>query len=187
LSNAEKSLTRLHRLKGRLEKLMDPTICMTYDHSNDDAEYKKIVETCNKSFEYAMDDDFNTPEAIAVLFEFVNASNKFLEDHPNITMDAARNAHHTFVSLGKVLTLFQDKRKDDDGAVIEPLREIMKKYDPNAVDQNSVDDIMERLLEIRKNARREKQWNVADSIRDDLSCLGFEIQDTAEKTFWRKR
>ena len=167
--------------------MMDPAICVTYDQSVDDEGFNKLVLECKTSFEHAMDDDFNTPEAIASLFEFTNAVNKYLEEHSQISKDAVRKALEVFLSIGNVLTLFQEKLSIDDKFILETLREILKKYDQSSGDLDSVETIMNCLIEIRETARKERQWVIADSIRDDLSCLGFEIQDTAEKTVWRKR
>ena len=187
LKNAEKSLTRLYRLKERLEEMSDPAVCVTYDRFTDDEGFISLIQTCKSSFEKAMDDDFNTPEAIAVLFEFTNAANKYLETHPKISMDAARKTLDIFLSLGNVLTLFQEKPSKDEDSLLEPLKDVLKKYDQSDENLDSVDDIMNRLIKIRQNARNDKRWDIADGIRDDLSCLGFEIQDTTDKTVWRKR
>jgi len=187
LKNAEKSLTRLYRLKERLEEMSDPAVCVTYDKSMEDEGFISIIQSCKSSFEKAMDDDFNTPEAIAVLFEFTNAANKYLEEHEKISMDAARKTLDIFLRLGNVLTLFQEKPSKNEGSILEPLIEVLRKYDQTGENLDSVDDIMNRLIEIRQNARNDKKWDIADGIRDALSCLGFEIQDTTDKTVWRKR
>jgi cysteinyl-tRNA synthetase len=186
LNNAKKSLTRLYRLKERFESLIDHTVCSSFEPSNND-EFKEIIETFKNSFEQAMDDDFNTPEAIAVIFEFVNNTNKYLENNPKISMNLVRDALQTYLSLANILTIFQEKQHEDDETIIKPLQELLKKYDQDVKNLGSIAEIMNRLIEIRQLARNEKQWNIADSIRDELLCLGFEIQDTSDKTVWRKR
>jgi cysteinyl-tRNA synthetase len=188
LQNAEKSLTRLHRLKERLESLVDPTICATeQQHPESEEEFDTIIDEFSLSFEQAMDDDFNTPEAISVIFEFANKSNRYLESHPNISVAMAQKALDTFTKLGYVITLFQDEKTSDDGSVLQALNEILKKYDPGADTLSSSEKIMDRLLQIRQQARAEKQWAVADGIRDDISCVGYEIQDTQDGPVWRKK
>jgi len=188
LQNAEKSLTRLHRLKERLESLVDPKSCSTdAQHPGMDAEFAALIDEFSRSFEHAMDDDFNTPEAISVMFEFVNKANKYLESHPKISVAIAQKALDTFTTLGSVITLFQEEKTGDDDAVIQALNEILKKYDPSADPLSSMDEIMDRLLLIRQQARADKQWAVSDGIRDDISCLGYEIQDTQDGPVWRKK
>lgn len=188
LKNSEKSLTRIHRLKERLESLSDPKTCVT-DEQNEgvnDAEFQSIIDEFKASFEHAMDDDFNTPEAVAVMFEFVNKTNKYLESHQKLCRPLAKKAFDTFILLGRVLTLFQEGKKDDDGSVIQALNDVLNKYDPDTGVIESVDELMDQLLLLRQKARDEKKWDVADGIRDDVSCIGFEIQDTSDGTVWRK-
>ncbi len=188
LKNSEKSLTRIYRLKERLESLSKSETCTTDEHNEceKDSEFQSIIDELKTSFEHAMDDDFNTPEAVAVMFEFVNKTNKYLESHPKLCRSIAKDALDTFILLGRILTLFQEGKKDDDGFMIKALNDILCKYDSNIGVLKTVDELMDQLLLLRKKARDEKKWDVADNIRDDISCLGFEIQDTSDGTVWRK-
>jgi cysteinyl-tRNA synthetase len=188
LQNAKKGTIRIHRLKDRLEELSDPKACLTEgsETSVDDQVFHEIITNFKESFEKAMDDDFNTPEAIAVLFDFVNKVNKHLEEHPNPSLHSVQFALNTLVELGKILTLFQDEKQTDDAPVITALKEVLQKYNPNTEQKNTVEDLMDALLSLRQQARKEKNWSVADGIRDDISCLGFEIQDTSDGAVWRK-
>lgn len=183
LENAQKGITRIYRLKERLEDLVksDEQTVTEFDE-----EFKNISDEFKDSFEYAMDDDFNTPEAIAVLFEFVNKTNKFLEEHPNPAVSTVKYALDTLMTLGSILTLFQEKKEGADEETIQALQVVLKKYKPDAEGLATVDDIMNELLLIRDNARKEKNWAVADGIRNDISGLGFEIQDTSDGAVWRK-
>ena len=148
--------------------------------------YLMNIKDFKEKFESAMDDDFNTPEAVAVMFEFVNKTNKYLESNPELCRSIAKDALDTFILLGRILTLFQEGKKDDDGFMIKALNDILCKYDSNIGVLKNVDELMDQLLLLRKKARDEKKWDVADNIRDDISCLGFEIQDTSDGTVWRK-
>jgi len=188
LQNAKKGVTRIHRLKERLEDLSDPKTCLTNhaEHSEFDQDLIDVINNFKTSFEKAMDDDFNTPEAIAILFDFVNKTNKHLEDHPTSSLTTVQHALNTLTMLGKLLTLFQDEKTTDDATILLSLQEILQKYKPDTTQYDSVDNVMNELLLIREKARKDKNWAVADGIRDDISCLGFEIQDTAEGAVWRK-
>jgi len=185
LKNSEKSLTRIYRLKERLESMSKPETGTT-DECEKDSEFRNIIDELKTSFEHAMDDDFNTPEAVAVMFEFVNKTNKYLEFHPDLCCSIAKEALDTFIRLGEILTLFQGSKKDDDSNVIKSLNDVLSKYDPDFCALETVDEIMDQILLLRKKARNEKKWDVADNIRDDVSGLGFEIQDTSDGTVWRK-
>jgi len=186
LSNAEKGLTRIHRLKEKLEEQSDDQKLDVNTLNSDNIEYLKIIDKFKSDFENVMDDDFNTPEAVAVLFEFVNNSNKFLKDHPNPDKALCKYAHDQLINLGEILSLFQTEGDKDDAILADKLHQVLLQYNFNAI-KSSVSDMMDQILEIRQNARIEKKWDVADSIRSVVESLGFEIQDTDKGAVWRKK
>lgn len=117
-------------------------------------------------FRKAMNDDFNTPEALPVLFELAKELNRLKDT------DAAQASKLAFVlrSLGEVLGIAQQApeaflqggQADDEVAQIEAL--IVK----------------------RNEARASKDWPAADEARDALNALGVILEDSAGKTTWRK-
>ncbi|MCF2910578.1 cysteine--tRNA ligase [Pseudoalteromonas sp. DL2-H2.2] len=117
-------------------------------------------------FEAAMNDDFNTPEALPVIFELAKEVN-LLKDS-----DAKAAGEHAFilVKLAEVLGIAQQ--------------------DPEAFlhgdqDEDEVAKI-EALIEQRKTARENKDWAAADAARDALTAMGVVLEDSAGKTTWRK-
>ena len=190
LRNAEKGLTRINRLEEKLRILSQDIENFSIDESTfneKDKQYYNEINIFKTRFEEAMDDDFNTPEAIAVLFEFINQSNKYLdgENIPNKVL--CRYAHETLVKLGNIITLFQEKKEEEAEDVINSLKEILIRYQSEgSIEKEDIPTLMKQLLEIREEARRQKDWNKADSIRDELIKIGFEIQDTADGPVWRR-
>ena len=135
-----------------------------------------------------MDDDFNTPQAVSVIFEFVNKSNKFFEERIKPNEMLCKLALETLTKLGNVLTLFQpDLSKDlDDQTISEKLYRLVSKYQKD-VKEKSVDELLEILLKVREEARKKKDWYTSDNIRKELDEIGFEIQDTSDGPVWRKK
>ncbi|WP_166109008.1 cysteine--tRNA ligase [Pseudoalteromonas sp. Z9A5] len=117
-------------------------------------------------FRKAMDDDFNTPEALPVLFELAKELNRVKES------DVVQAGQLAFIlrSIGNVLGVAQQSSEaflqggqdDDEVATIEAL--IVK----------------------RNEARASKNWAAADEARDALNALGVILEDSAGKTTWRK-
>lgn len=189
LEDAKKGVNRLHRFKEQLEGLAAEKSCLinSQELSKDDTELYLIIDRFMHSFKDAMDDDFNTPEAIAVFFSFSSQVNRHLENHSNPGAKVCRYALDCLKKAGYVLTLFQEDYNEEKKETVDAVKEVFAKYVCEDSIPDSVDDMLSRLLAHRQKAREKKQWDVADGIRDELECLGFEIQDTADGSVWRKK
>ncbi|MFN7096580.1 MAG: cysteine--tRNA ligase, partial [Gammaproteobacteria bacterium] len=117
-------------------------------------------------FKEAMDDDFNTPVALAVLFDLVHDINRDREQDEHYAIELAA----VLRKLGGVLGLLQD----------DPERFLRG---TNSDDQRQQ---IEDLIAARTAARDAKNWAEADRIRQELSNLGIAIEDTAQGTLWRR-
>ena len=119
-------------------------------------------------FNAAMDDDFNTPEAIAVLFDLAGLVNR---SRDNDDMDAMAGFASVLKKLANVLGLLED--------------------DPETYLQGGTGgDIdatqIETLIQQRLDARAARDWTEADRIRDELKAMGIELEDKDGKTLWRR-
>jgi len=133
----------------------------------------EVLNTIRSGFEAAMDDDFNTAEAIGRLYEAVKEVNIFIQDHPS--MDDAQSRFlqgmvDLIRELGGVLGLFQKSEAEAKPA-----------------DDNIVNDLMEVILEIRNACRTKKDWALADQIRSLLQEKGITIEDRKEGTVWKRK
>jgi len=120
-------------------------------------EYSEDQLKMKESFINAMDDDFNTAKAIAVLFEAAKKSRN--------TDD--KNYAHLLVELGSVLGFFADlesKLKDN-------------------IDSIS-GELIQLLIDYRNQFKKDKNWSMADAVRDDLIKLGIKLKDTPTGTEW---
>ena len=111
-------------------------------------------------FERAMDDDFNTADAIAAVFELV----KYI----NTTVDGTRTKEYLDSLYGRLQNL-----TDVLGIIIEKKEEML-------------DEEIEELIEKRQAARKEKNFALADQIRDELLAKGIILEDTREGVKWKK-
>ena len=193
LQNAQKGLERIYRLKEKLERISSNTTVKEINKKTLDDEDKKFLETIIDfiiQFEKSMDDDFNTPVAVSVIFDFVNKSNKYIEENPIPNKQLCGYALFKLKELGHILTLFQprleEKKGPDNRDLFRKLTRIIMKYDKEAKIEN-VDNVLDLLLELREKARKKKDYKTSDGIRKDLEDIGFEIQDTSHGHVWRKR
>ena len=119
------------------------------------------AESTQQGFTDAMDDDFNTPLAIAALHELVKAINTARDQ--GATDDQLNPAQATLRELTGVLGLrLQEKQGSGDA-----------------------DKFIDLLVEVRTEARKQKLWAFSDLIRNKLKELGVTIEDTKEGTTWR--
>jgi cysteinyl-tRNA synthetase len=192
LTDVEKGRERLYRIKERLQEhaksasAQEPSLSKLQEVER---QYLKTIKDLQGEFEAAMDDDFNTPKAFASLFEFVNKSNRFFEQHPNPNQEICKYALDVYLKAGMVLTIFQPqthqplKTQPD---VANALQALLKTYG-KTVETPTIDALLLALLEARQDARKKKEYKTADDIRKNLESLGFEIQDTAQGSVWRKK
>ena len=122
-------------------------------------------------FTAAMNDDFNTPVAIAVLFELSKAINTALDSSEGIA-EPARKEIAAFLDWSgkKTLGIFSE---DAQSGHREGLAHTQK-----------LGDVMEILLELRADARKHKDFTLSDKIRDKLLDAGIEIKDTKNGAVW---
>ena len=177
-------------MKEKLESLSDKKIVHKLDKKGLNKEEKKYFDIIDKfisDFENAMDDDFNTPESVSAIFEFVNQTNKHLEDNPEADKKLCGYALGALIKLGNILTLFQPSLVESKVSVDkDTLKKIVSKYKKDLKEEN-IEKLIGLLLEIREEARKKKDWKTADNIRKDLDDIGFEIQDASGGPVWRKK
>ena len=181
LQNAESALKKIYRAKQDLENY-----CREKHEPFSLESEKTFLEEVKKfkeNFEKAMDDDFNTPKAIAELFSFIKVTNKYLKNK-TISSEAAKKAYSTLLQLGRILTLFQEEKIESE--IKEKLLKLAEKYEIKVEAEVDADTLIDKILKIRENARKNKEWSKADTIRAELTQLGIEIEDTKEGTRWRK-
>lgn len=148
-----------------------------------DQELAQSVDRLKKTFRAAMDDDINTPVAIATLQKLRSDANKLLDR--GISANARRAARDEFRSIGSVLGLFQLDRWQFGSAVSEPVSASIDETE--TVRPVITDTDIERLLKERNEARCRKDFSRADEIRNSLAAQGIIIEDKPDGTSRWKR
>ena len=121
-----------------------------------------------KQFDEVMDDDFNTPKAVAILFELANQVNKLRDSD----RDRASALAATLKYLGSILGLLQD----------DPAEYLQSGGSADGLDNEQI----EALIQQRIQAKQDKNWAEADRIRDELKQQGIALEDKGAETIWRR-
>ena len=137
-------------------------------------EDESLSEPYASRFANAMNDDFNTPGAIAVLADLKRDINRALEDDDQ---DNADRLGAALIRLGGLLGILQDDASS-----------WLKRAGPGETHGGVLGDAeIEALIENRNRARAAKDWAESDLIRDQLKEAGVELEDRTDGTIWRRR
>ena len=158
LDSAKASVERLYNAIGNLENLLDEV--STENMTEEEAKYIKSLDKYREKYIEKMDDDFNTADAITVLFELSKDLNT------NVSINSSKEL------VTKSLELMRELGK--------PLGMLQK------TTKGSLEDEVEALIEQRQQARKNRDFALADKIRDDLKARGIVLEDTPQGVRWKK-
>ncbi|MFV9568531.1 cysteine--tRNA ligase [Thermoanaerobacter mathranii] len=159
MDQANSAYERLLNAMANLKHLF--TVCKERELNEEEKRIVEKFEEYKKEFEEAMDDDFNTADAISVLFEMAKTANINLSG--NSSKELVKYILNMFLKLSEILGLFYRSVKTD-------------------ID----DEEILALIEKRQQARKEKNWKLADEIRDRLREKGIILEDTPEGVRWKR-
>ena len=146
IKQSEAGIQRIRELINKLELIKNS------GPKKEKVEIGKIIKNTQVEFNAKMDDDFSTPEALAILFNFIKLINNFIDDQ----------------SLG---------RKSAEKS-IRFLKEIDKIFGIIPKKESEIPEEVFNLARNREKLRKEKAWLEADKVRDEIKSLGYSIEDT---------
>lgn len=161
---AEKGYRRLMEAQKILQNFTHPGGGSAADL---DTEINQLIDNTHKD----MSNDFNTPMAMARLFELVPKINGLKEGHLSFT-------DLTSDTLGRLKQTFSD--------YIYTIFGLMDESDSAAAGGGALDGVMNLVIDIRKSARENKDWGTSDKIRDTLKELEIQLKDGKDGTTWSK-
>ncbi|WPP40908.1 cysteine--tRNA ligase [Paenibacillus hunanensis] len=157
MTQAENSIERIANAVGNVKHRLSAS-----DTSSPvDTELEVRLQAIRALFHEKMQDDFNTPDAITAVFEWVNEANQLLQ------REVVQKA-----SLEALLSLFDE------------MNEVLRLY---WEDEQLLDEDVEKLIAERVEARSNKNWARSDEIRDQLSAQGILLEDTPQGMRWRRK
>ena len=164
LKGAETSLNRFYAALEALEAAKKASV--EREPNEEEQVFGENVKKLRTEFVDAMDEDFNTPRALAALFEMSKEINRFLDEHKQVSAKILEQTYDDFSELGKALGLFQQEKSREIGGQL-------------------ADDLVQLLFDLREQLRRKGEYGLSDEIRSRLKELGLVIEDTAEGPKWK--
>jgi cysteinyl-tRNA synthetase len=160
----------LERLTGAVTLLRDRL--QNAEAGEVDADWLAKLEDYGVRFEEAMDDDFNTPRAIASLFDLSREVNTLLNSGEPVSRGMLEATDGLYSTLGgDVLGLKFDELADSGGG--------------SQAEHELLDGLVRMLVDLRQEARQARDWAKADAVRDQLAGLGITLEDGPDGTRWR--
>lgn len=156
LDSSKSAMERLYNSIGNLENLLDEV--KTDELKEEEKAFAEKLKEYKAKYIEKMDDDFNTADALAVIFDMVKDIN--INININSSKDLIKMYLDAVRELGKPLGMLQQSTKE------------------------SLESEIESLIEQRQKARKEKNWAMADKIRDDLKARGITLEDTPQGVRW---
>ncbi len=161
LQQAQRNLERIRNMLRHTRTALDTA--RTGDPTPDDEAFLQEVQDLQERFEAAMDNDFNTPEALASLLELVGTVNRYADADPH--RNALEEARDTVTHLGDILAILPE---EDEGSL------------------GDAEPFIDLLVDARERARDAGEYELADRIRDGLAEEGITVEDTDQGPVWHR-
>lgn len=159
--------TSLNRLQSSLESLEETKkVSVKREATKIEQKFNQNVVKLKEKFVSAMDEDFNTPQALAALFDMSKEINRFLAEQKQISSDVLEQVFNSFSGLAKALGLFQQEKTKDIGGQV-------------------TDELVQLLFDLREQLRKKGDYGLSDEIRSRMKEAGLVIEDTAEGPKWK--
>ena len=161
------NLEIIEQCKSALERLYNCRESLDFSIKNaktdiaDDEEIISLIDSRKEQFINSMDDDLNTADGIAAVFDLVSDINTKIINK-EVSKNVCQKAADMFDELTGVLGLVYNRKSND------------------------INDDIEKLIEERQQARANKDWATADRIRDELKAQGITLKDTPQGVTWIK-
>ena len=156
LADAEKAVEALRGTYRRINNVEG-----TSHHSN--VQLREVLSREKREFERAMDDDLNTPRALAAVHRAARVVNRAIDQGEVSTKDVAA-VHQFFSDLDRVLGILGEQTKTEE-----------------------LPEETGRLIRERDEARANRDWATADSLRKQLLAMGILVEDTPAGTVWKRK
>jgi cysteinyl-tRNA synthetase len=185
----------LEAAKNGIERINNTLQELKYNLSEGkEGNYEINIKEYEDKFVEVMDDDFNTPKGLSVLFELIKDINVCVSSGNSLKIENINNLINFFDRIlngvfglnlsayknelsDKIISRFKEKRETFESIVEQKIENY---------DSENISKLINHLIEIRKEAKKSKKWNLADQIRNELKEIGILLEDRKDgSTIWK--
>ncbi|MDY6777556.1 MAG: cysteine--tRNA ligase [Candidatus Nanohaloarchaea archaeon] len=164
LEEARENLEKLRNARDNLQAELNVAETVPSRLDQHDLEALQDAFDHRRGFVEAMDDDFNTPEALKQLLGLASSANRYIDETSSPKRPVLERFLRELRELGTVVGVLEEQETG----------------------QSEVDRFIDLAVQAREQARQKEQYDLADWIRDELEERGVELEDTGDGTRWRK-
>ena len=161
IEQAERNLQTLYNALDKI-KMLTPK----EEVEDDELELEEKLEENRRRFIEAMDNDFDSPYALTVLFDLAREVNKFADTHKTINKGLLEKILKNFKEIGGIFKILQREEREMDLEILQKLVDL--------------------IIELRHKFRERKEWKTSDIIRSKLKEIGIILEDSEEGTIWKR-
>ncbi|MFX0006437.1 MAG: cysteine--tRNA ligase [Promethearchaeota archaeon] len=155
------NLQVIENAKNNIEKIRNCLNAIDNSKGGNKETLNEAIKSVRNDFEEAMDDDFNNPKALAAIYEFIKKINSSLDNKKELLNQAKE-------ILLELLGIFGlDFTKFEVGSDVK------------------LNELMDIVIDIREQARKEKNYELGDNIREKLRKVGIQLEDTPDGPQWK--
>lgn len=166
-ARAEEALKNYQKLKNTVKGLkaeIKTSNTIPDKLGEEDLDFLETLFELKTKFIEAMNDDFNTPQALKYFYEIESLSNSYLSKDPK--KPVMKRFLRIMLELGSIIGIFEEEKIEEG-------------------ESRKVDSLLRKILELREELRKEEKYEIADSIRDKIEEAGIEIEDSDRGPRWK--
>ena len=184
----QRAQKNVERISVSLRRISELQVNESSENTQNEQTLLNRVTEYSGEFHDFLRDNFNTPGAFSIIHTLIRDVNKFLDETGDLSQSGKREILTTLDDFFETLGFFQMQdsiQMVNEEDLLEKVKNLCEYFEISCKEEQTLEELIHLFIEKRNQARKEKQFNIADSIRDNLTSIGILLEDTAKGTVYR--